>query len=213
MATSKSATNFSVLAGGRLGLASSRSVHEKDVSKAGSHLFIIPSSEDIISIEHHQTESSRRHVQLSLPIIEVSSLVLVEMNDIRGSYEFLRLFDLVRPRMVFDLRIRPDFYIDVNLGTPGVLELFKKFSSQYYNITEKLGIDDLDDLRLKPESVGMEMSKIIKQQKQRYPIMVLTAGRARAINMIETLPRFLSPQPSGGWSAILHRDLLLSSKF
>ena len=143
-------------------------------------------------------------------LIEPASLVVVEMNDVRSRHEFCWLFRYVKPRAVFDLRIRPVFYIDVNLNHSGVLRLFEDVSTEYFDlVTGLLGIDDKDHPGLKPPSLGAAIStQLAALAKPCFPIVLLAARRETAQEFLSAMPRYLFPKPPGGWNGILHRDLL-----
>ena len=160
----------------------------------------------VVRLAHERAKQTAPHCQL----IEPASLVVVEMNDVRSRHEFCWLFRYVKPRAVFDLRIRPVFYIDVNLNHSGVIRLFEDVSTEYFDlVTGLLGIDDKDHPGLKPPSLGAAIStQLAALAKPCFPIVLLAARRETAQEFLSALPRYLFPKPPGGWNGILHRDLL-----
>ena len=201
----KSALKFAVLAGGR----ENGSAVETPRQEAVSHLKVVPVHNDLhsgLSLPHRLLP----HSQLRLPLIDPASLVVVNMNDLRYSYDFLQLFRYVKPRAVFDVRIRPEFYIDVNLNHKGVFRLFDEISAEYFDITTGLlGIDDQEHPGLQPESLGAAISiKLALLSEPSFPLVVLAAREQTARALLKSLPQYLLPQPRGGWNAVLHRDLL-----
>ncbi len=199
---SKSVQKFTVLDGGGAALAL-----DKLAAQDVAHHLRVVSSSDNMRLNTHASLQEKQH-QLRLPLIEPASLIVVDMNDIRNSYEFFELFRYIRPRAVFDVRVRPDFYIDVNLSSSGVTSLFRELGSHYFNMTGLLGIDDHGDPRLQPAWLGAAIADQLAQQRMGFPIVVLTARHERARELVHVLPRYLLPQSAGGATAVFHRDLL-----
>lgn len=190
---SKSVQKFTVLDGGGAALALDK------LAAHVAHLRVV-SSPDNMRLNTHASLQEKQH--------EPASLIVVDMNDIRNSYEFFELFRYIRPRAVFDVRVRPDFYIDVNLSSSGVTSLFRELGSHYFNMTGLLGIDDHGDPRLQPAWLGAAIADQLAQQRMGFPIVVLTARHERARELVHVLPRYLLPQSAGGATAVFHRDLL-----